>query len=75
MTTRKDMTNDEWDWLMKVYNSKAAFLTVAMDKRLKELGVTEQKLGGAGVSPLGKKLIETELMPIIAARRRAESGH
>lgn len=75
MTTRKDMTNDEWKWLMKIYKHDTAFLTVAMDKRLKELGVIEQKLGGAGVSALGKKLVETEILPLIAARRRGENSH
>jgi hypothetical protein len=69
MTTRKDMSDDEWHWLNRIYRHDAAFLTVAMDKRLSELGVVEQRLGGAGVSALGKRLVETELLAIKKARQ------
>ncbi|MBZ9694544.1 hypothetical protein [Mesorhizobium sp. CO1-1-9] len=75
MVTRKDLTDDEWDWLLRIYQHRAAMLTVSMDKRLAKLGLVEGKLGGTGVSAAGKKLVETELAPIIAARRRREPGH
>lgn len=70
MTTRKDMTEEEWHWLNRIYHHNAAFLTVDMDKRLRDLGVTEQRLGGAGVSALGKKLVETEFLAAKKARQR-----
>lgn len=70
MTTRKDMTEDEWHWLKRIYRYDAAFLTVAMAKRLSELGVTEQRLGGAGVSALGKKLVEIEILAAKKARKK-----
>ena len=69
MVTRKDLTQDEWSWLLRIYQHNAAFLTVEIDKRLTELGLVEQRLGGAGVSSAGKKLVEHEL---IAARRARE---
>lgn len=75
MVTRKDLTNDEWEWLLRIYRHNAALLTVAMDKRLTELGLVESRLGGAGVSAAGKKLVEAELLPLLAARRRKERGH
>ena len=75
MVSRKELTNDEWDWLLRIYKHDAALLTVAMEKRLTELGLVEGKLGGAGVSAAGKKLVQAEFLPLIAARRRKERGH
>lgn len=76
MLSRNDLTDEEWDWLLRIYRHNAALLTVKMDKRLTELGLVEGRLGGAGVSAAGKKLVEAELLPIIAARRRmAQQGH
>lgn len=74
MVSRNDLTNDEWEWLLRIYKHDAALLTVVMEKRLTELGLVEGKLGGAGVSADGKKLVEAELLPLIAARRRKERG-
>ena len=74
MLTRKDLTDDEWDWLYRVYKHNARSITVQMDKRLAALGLVEEKLGGTGISAAGKKLVEAELLPLIAVRKR-ENGH
>lgn len=72
MTERSELTNEEWQWLVKISRHDAAFLTVAMDKRLKELGLVEEGLGGAVVSREGRNLLARELAPSIRARKAGQ---
>ncbi|WP_085033617.1 hypothetical protein [Ensifer aridi] len=52
-----DLTRDEQHWLRQLANHNAKMLTTAMAARLKELGLSEQELGGTGISEAGKRLL------------------
>ncbi|MEQ1405645.1 hypothetical protein ABK249_11940 [Neorhizobium sp. Rsf11] len=64
----KDLTEHELRWLKNLHRGGAATLMLPADTaaRLRELGLAEQKLGGTGISKLGKRLIDER---IVASRR------
>jgi hypothetical protein len=62
MITRKDMTADEWKWLVRIYQHDAGSLPAAVCKRLNELGLTEELVGDASVSDVGRSLVDHELL-------------
>jgi hypothetical protein len=62
MITRKDMTNDEWKWLVRIYQQDASSVPAAVCKRLSQLGLAEQRTGDAGISDVGRTLVDHELL-------------
>lgn len=66
--TLKDLSEHELHWLKQMHIGGAATLMLPAKTadRLRELGLAEQKLGGTGISKLGRKLIDER---ILAARR------
>lgn len=69
MVTRNDLTQEEWDWVLRLSKHNGALITTKMADRLKKLGVAEQKLGGTGLSREGKALVDAHNMTIISARK------
>jgi hypothetical protein len=53
-----DLTQDEQETVAALYPGAFPLLTKPMAKRLKELGLTEQKIGGTALSDEGRKLYE-----------------
>jgi hypothetical protein len=53
-----DLTKDEQETVAALYPGAFPLLTKPMAKRLKELGLTEQKIGGTALSDEGRKLYE-----------------
>lgn len=60
MIDRTDLTDDEWEWLLRIHRQDAALLTVEMRDRLESLGVIKPALGGSMVSMPGLGLIMRE---------------
>ncbi|WP_152044897.1 hypothetical protein [Aureimonas psammosilenae] len=61
MISKGELTSEEWDWLLKLYRHDTAFLTTTMADRLLELELAERKLGGVGISSVGKRLVDAEI--------------
>ena len=70
---RSDFTNDEWNWLLRLYQRDDGMLTVAMAARLHSLGVVEEVIGGWSVNAAGKEMIAREFAPAIRQRRKARA--
>ncbi|MXN48803.1 hypothetical protein GR138_26750 [Shinella kummerowiae] len=57
VTSLSELTPDEQHWLKELASGGGMMIPTAMAKRLKDLGLAEQKLGGVGISDAGKRLV------------------
>ena len=58
MTTRWDFTYKEWDSLVRLYDHESAALPGDVDRKCRELGLTDE----TGLTDAGKRLVEHELL-------------
>jgi hypothetical protein len=58
MTTRWDFTYNEWDSLVRLYDHESATLPNEIDRKCRELGLTDE----TGLTDAGKRLVEHELL-------------
>ncbi len=58
MIDRWYFTYNEWNSLLRLYRHESATLTDDIDRKFRELGLTE----GTGLTDAGKQLVEHELL-------------
>lgn len=58
MIDRWDLTYNEWNCLLRLCRHESATLTDEMDRKFRELGLTD----GTGLTEAGRQLVEHELL-------------
>lgn len=62
MIGRRELTFNEWNSLVGIYQHEIDSVAVDVGEHLKELGLIEQALGRTDLSVLGKRMVGDELL-------------
>ncbi|TCR64506.1 hypothetical protein [Rhizobium sp. BK376] len=62
MIARRELTINEWNSLVGIYQHEIDSVAVDVGKHLSELGLIEQAPGRTDLSVLGKRLVGDELL-------------